>query len=781
MRTLNNQNQVEAWLSEMTLEEKASLCAGADMWRTAAVERLGVPSLFMADGPHGIRKEQADVLLGGAAPATCFPTGSALGSSWNKQLLEEVGASLGREARHLGVDLLLGPGINMKRSPLNGRNFEYYSEDPYLSGELGAGFVTGVQSQHVGATLKHFACNNTEHERMTINSVVDERTLREIYLAAFERIVKQAKPWAIMCSYNKVNGTYAAEHHELLTAILHEEWGFEGFVMSDWLAVDDRVVGLKAGLDLEMPGPAEANARYIVEAVRSGKLEERVLNAAAGNVLAAAAKLVERQAEREQVQGQGQEQEQEPRGCDFAAHHALARRAAEECIVLLKNSGELLPLDPKQAGKIAVIGTFAQAPLYQGGGSAKVNPTQLESAWEEMGRLAAQSGGQLVLTYAAGYEAAVVGSGEGGGTKLGEQMQMQSEAVQLASESDVAVVFVGMPEGESRDRTDMDLPAAHIQLIQSVAAAQRNCIVVINGGSAITMHPWIEAVPAVVMAWLPGQAGGSAIASILFGQTNPSGKLSETFPVKLSDNPSFLNFPGENGITLYGEGLYVGYRYYDKKAIQPQFPFGHGLSYSTFSYSSLKLNQTMLTDQEILTVSAQITNTGSRPGMEVVQLYVHDQESEWGRPDKELKGFAKVALQPGQTKAVTFALEKRDFSYYDPKVRQWVAETGYFTLLLGSSSVDIRLQESVFLKATERLEAPKDANSTVSEWLTVPAGRVALQYAAEHFVKDEVLKGELERGTLHDFYRQMPLYKFVKLVSPTEADAVHLMGMFKSI
>lgn len=733
--------RVETWIKQLTLEEKASLCAGADIWRTYEVERLGIPSLFMADGPHGIRKENKDVLLGEPLPATCFPTGSALGATWNTELLEEIGSAIGKECNRLGVHLLLGPGINMKRSPLNGRNFEYYSEDPYLTGELGAAFINGVQSQGVGATLKHFACNNSEFERMTISSELDERTLREIYLAAFERIVLKAQPWSIMTAYNKVNGTYASENRYLLNNILRDEWSFQGFVLSDWLAVNDRVLSLKAGLEVEMPGPAASSKQQLVEAVISGRLEETLLDDSVRRLLQAVERSMDRVLPNDDWEA--------------AAHHALARKAAAESIVLLKNDG-ILPLRSDKIRSLAVIGQFAQSPLYQGGGSSKVNPALLDVPLEEIRKLA---GEQTVVHYEDGYD-------EQGSTSDA----LISEAVRLAADSEVALLFVGIAQGESEDRKHLYLPEGHIRLIQAVSAVQRNCVVILNNGSAVDMRSWIASVPAVIEAWLPGQAGGGAIADILFGAVNPSGKLSETFPERLSHNPSYLSFPGENGRAIYGEGLFVGYRYYDKKEIQPLFPFGHGLSYTAFHYHHLTLDHSHVRDTDTLTVMFDVTNTGTRPGKEVAQLYIRDAECPLVRPEKELKRFAKVSLKPGETGTVIFTLEFRDFCYYDPRFAQWKADSGWFDIIIGSSSRDIRLSESFYLETVSKSNPVLDMNSTVKEWLQTGSGRQAIRYAGEFNTRDSNLKADIAADQLQPFYLHMPLYKFMKLLGMSESE-----------
>ncbi|AJY76163.1 glycoside hydrolase family 3 C-terminal domain-containing protein [Paenibacillus beijingensis] len=728
-------SQTEQWLEQLTLDEKIRLCAGENMWSTAQIERLGIPPLFMADGPHGVRKEKSDILLGVSEPATCFPTASALASTWNVELIEQIGTGLGTECRRLDVQLLLGPGINMKRSPLCGRNFEYYSEDPYLSGEIGAAFIQGVQSQGVGTTLKHFACYNTEFERMTISSEVDERVMREIYLAAFERIIKKAEPWSMMASYNKVNGTYATESKFLLTDVLRGEWGYTGFVMSDWLAVQNRVKALEAGMDLEMPGPALSGARALKEAVLSGALPEQSLNDAARNILRAV------------------EKSMEPANTNpdwsFETAHGLARAAAEEGIVLLRNEGGILPLDRTQLSSLAVIGRNAKFPLVQGGGSAKINPAKLDIPFDEIRNLV---DARTDIFYADGYM-----------DKAAADLNLIAEAVKAAGMADAVLLFVGDGEDEGNDREHMDLPESHVQLLQAVAAVNRNCIVILNNGSAVEMRRWIDSVPAILEAWLHGQAGGSAIANIVFGEANPSGKLPETFPVKLSDNPSYLNFPGDQGRTVYGEGLFIGYRYYDRKQIEPQFPFGHGLSYTTFEYSDLQIERKR--EEGELSVSVNITNSGHRAGKEIVQLYIGDPQCGLVRPDKELKGFAKVDLAPGETKTVTIDLDKRDFSYYDPKIGDWAADSGSFDLFIGASSQDIRLSERIELEFASKPVPPLNEYSLLKEWLSTDQGAQAVRYLAEHVAEDSHLKEMILNGELRGFFQEMPLYRFVRLLS----------------
>lgn len=681
-------------IEKMTLEEKAALCTGATPWTTTAVERLGVPEMTVADGPHGVR-HAADVnnLVAASLPATCFPTASCTASTWDVDLLREMGQALAEECIALKVDVVLGPGTNMKRSPLGGRNFEYFSEDPYLAGQVAAAFIEGVQSKGVGTSLKHYAVNNQEFRRMTISAELDERTLREIYLSAFETAVKKAKPWTVMCAYNKVNGSYCSENHKLLTEILKEEWGFEGLVVSDWGAVHDRVASLQAGLDLEMPGPKPRRTKAVVEAVRSGKLDESVLNETVRRILEIVFKAAET-----------------PKGGNFDidAHHALARRVAAEGMVLLKNDG-LLPL--KNPQHIAVIGRAAQTAHFQGGGSSHINPTLVDSPFKELQKLA----GNAELNYVEGYSAS------------GESNQMLVEqAIKSARSADVALLYIALPESkesEGYDRSDIDLTPQQVALIKAVTAVQPKTVVILNNGAPVAMGDWIGGAAAVLEAWMMGQAGGGAIADVLYGRVNPSGKLAETFPLRLADTPAHLNFPGENGEVRYGEGLFIGYRYYDARQIPVQFPFGYGLSYTTFAYGNPKVSTTSFKDVDGVTVSVDVTNTGQVAGKEIVQVYVHDRKSGLVRPPKELKAFAKVALKPGETKTVSLHLDFRAFAYYHPAYRQWITEDGEFDLLIGASSADIRCTQTVTLQSTLELPSLLDRESTLRDWLEDPRGQ----------------------------------------------------------
>jgi Beta-glucosidase-related glycosidases len=723
---------IKSLIAQMTLEEKASLCSGADTWHTRGIERLGIPSVMVTDGPHGLRKQRASadhLGLFDSVPATCFPSAAGVASSWNRDLIRRMGEALGRECQAEDVAVLLGPGVNIKRSPLCGRNFEYFSEDPYLSSEMAANHILGVQSQGVGTSLKHFAANNQEHRRMTSDSIVDERTLREIYLASFEGAVKQAQPWTVMCAYNKVNGEFASENKELLTDILKDEWGHEGFVVSDWGAVNERVKGLAAGLELEMPASHGEGEQQIVEAVRSGELDEAMLDAAVERLLTIVFRAVDNRRPDTTV--------------DPEEHHRLAREIAWESMVLLKNDDHILPL--AKGGRIAVIGAMAKEARYQGSGSSQIRPTRLEDISEE---LAKSAGDQAELRYAKGYEL----NGEE------PDQALMAEAVQLAVESEVAILFAGLPsryESEGFDRKHLRIPANQVALIEAVGKAQPNLVVVLSNGSPIEM-PWLCSAKGVLEAYLGGQALGGAIADLLFGDANPSGRLAETFPVQLSDNPSYLFFPGEGNKVEYREGIFVGYRYYDKKNIQPLFPFGHGLSYTSFDYSELVVDRKTLKDTDSLRVTVQVTNTGLRAGMEVVQLYVRDKESSVIRPDKELKGFNKISLEPGESKVVVFELDKRSFAYYNEELREWTVESGEFEVLIGRSSRDIVLSELVTVQSTTVRQVPFHRNSTLSEISQSPTGEQFVNQLIANLPFAAGLASE-HTAMLRAFMEHMPL------------------------
>ncbi|WP_239576362.1 glycoside hydrolase family 3 C-terminal domain-containing protein [Archangium primigenium] len=751
--------KAQGLVSQMTVEEKARLLSGNGAWTTHAIERLGVPSIFMADGPHGLRRATGPNTAD-SVPATCFPTASALASSWNTELLKQVGEALAREAQTHDVQLLLGPGINMKRSPLGGRNFEYFSEDPLLAGQLAAAYIQGVQGQGVGTSLKHFAVNNQEHERMISSSNLDERTLHEIYLPAFEIAIKEAQPWSVMCAYNKVNGVYASENDVLLERILRDEWGFEGFVVSDWGAVSDRVQGVKAGLNLEMPGSGEVNRQKIIAAVEQGRLSVERLDEVVTGLLT-----VVLRARDSHRPGTTYEVEQ---------HQELARRAAGESIILLKNEQGVLPVDPRGTGKVAVIGAFAKTPRYQGAGSSQVNPTRQTRAYDELVRM---GGGEARFGYAAGYDLEGITS-----------ETLLEEARTLARGAEVAIVFAGLPdshESEGFDRASLDMPEGHVRLIEAVSQVQSRVVVVLLNGSAITM-PWADKVQGIVEGYLTGQAGGAALADVLLGQVNPSGKLSETFPMRLEDTPTALEFPGLNQQANYGEGIFIGYRYYDKRALTPLFPFGFGLSYTTFAYSDLKLGAASLQETETLSVELKVKNTGKVAGKEVVQLYVREVQPRVVRPPKELKAFTKVALEAGQEKTVRFELSRRDFAYFDSTQHDWAVNSGAFEILVGGSSRDLPLHQTVQVQSTRRAPVTLTRDSTVKEFLDHPKGKAVYSRLLESFLgyspdnkppeppglteEQRAARKKGEDSTLV-FIHDMPAYKVVNFTQGKLTDA----------
>lgn len=688
-------DRINELLSELTLEEKAGLLTGGSPWRTLNVDRLGLKSMVVSDGPHGVRlSEDIETMITQSLPATCFPVAAALAASWDKALLDEMGKALADEAIALGSDILLGPGMNIKRSPLCGRNFEYFSEDPVVAGEMAAALVNGMQSKGVGTSVKHFAVNNQETRRFTVDADVDERTLHEIYLEGFRIAIEQSDPWTIMCAYNSVNGDFCAENHYLLTEVLRNQWGYEGFVMSDWGAVHDRVEAVKAGLELEMPGPSPHRTQAVVDAVNAGDLDIAIVDEAVRRLL--------------NIIFKAQETPKGNTSFDIEKHHALARKIAGECSVLLKNEGGLLPLSGDE--QVAVIGSSAMNPVYQGGGSSHINSTKVDNSLDFMRE-------QAEVQYAVGDGVVELSQGK------------IDEAVTLARAGDVAVMFIALPasvESEGYDRPHMKLTEQQIALIKAVASANAKTVVVLNNGSAVDMSDWIDDVQAVIEMWLPGQAGAGAAVDILYGKVNPSGKIAETFPLKLSDTPSFLSFPGSFDEVRYGEGIYVGYRGYEHMGRDVLFPFGFGLSYTTFEYSNLQVSTNEFGLDDTVTVTLDVTNTGDVAGKEVVQVYVRDLESRLPRPYKELKAFTKVALSAGETKQVTLDLSDHAFMYYDPAHHQWVAEAGEFEILIGSSSADIHLSACVTLTASSDLPSALHLHSTIGDWLADPKGAVAI-------------------------------------------------------
>ena len=722
------EQMVKNILQQMTLREKAALCSGQDFWHITGVPRLGIAPAMVSDGPHGLRKqnEKADHLgVNESIQAVCFPAGCATACSFDRDLMDRMGQALGAECRAEQVDVLLGPAVNIKRSPLCGRNFEYYSEDPYLAGQIAAAFIRGVQSQQVGTSVKHFAANNQEFRRMTSSSNMSERTLREIYLPAFETAVKEAGAWTMMCSYNRVNGVFASENPTLLTEILRNEWGFDGFVMSDWGAVNEKIEAVKAGLELEMPGPCEDNVKKVIAAVESGELPMEVLDQAAGRILNILLR-------RPEAGAKGT--------FDRQVDHDLAAAVETECAVLLKNNG-VLPLDRQQ--KVAYIGGFAKVPRYQGGGSSHINSFRVEGALE----FAPEN-----TVYLSGFS-----------TQEDRMKEADLEAaVQAAREAEVAVIFAGLPDSfecEGYDRTHMRLPECQNRLIHAVAQVQPNTVVVLHVGSPVET-PWADEVAAVLCVYLGGEAVGRATDALLYGDACPSGRLAESWPLVLEDNPSFLNFPGDEEGVDYAEGVFVGYRYYDKKKMAVRWPFGHGESYTDFAYSDA---QVQVKNGRIL-ASVQVTNTGSRTGKEVVQLYVEDQTGCVSRPPKELKGFEKLELQPGQTGTVRFELDERSLSWYSPS--GWYAASGQYRLLFAHSSRDVRACVEFNWQSSRCLPMTVHRNTTVGALLADPRTAAVLEpllkeqepqessEAAREAITDEMIRQMLVNSPLRSIQNQ---------------------------
>nr|WP_315183973.1 glycoside hydrolase family 3 C-terminal domain-containing protein [uncultured Flavobacterium sp.] len=725
-------------VAKMTLEEKASLCSGETAWSTKAITRLGIPSIFMTDGPHGLRKAVGFDFTN-SVPATCFPTASALASSWNPALAQKMGEALAVESQANDVQILLGPGVNMKRSALGGRNFEYFSEDPILAGTIATAYINGVQSQGVGTSMKHFAANSQETERMSNSSNVDERTLNEIYFPAFEMAVKNAQPWTVMCSYNRLNGVYASESPYLLNDVLKKQWGFKGFVVSDWGAVNERAAGVDAGLGLEMPASGGFNDKKIVDAVKKGTLSEARLNEIVIDVLAVTLK--------------AKDSHKKGIVVDKIKHNELARQVSSECIVLLKNDNAILPLK-SSLKKIAIVGDFGKNPRYQGAGSSQVRPTQILNALTELQKLV--KGTQF--SFSTGYNT----EGETNDAQI-------AEAVQNAKNAELVIVFAGLPdsyESEGYDRNNLDMPAGHNKLIAEVAKANANIVVVLMNGAAVSM-PWKNDVTAIVEAYLGGQAGGGAIADVLTGKVNPSGKLSETFPARLEDTPTAMDFPSRDGNAIYGESIFIGYRYYDKKKIEPNFPFGYGLSYTTFDYSDITANTTSAKDSDAITITVKVKNTGKVAGKEVVQLYVHEQESEVARPENELKHFEKVSLLPGEEKTVSFNLTSRDFAYYNSKSHDWAIKSGKFDIRVGSSSRNLPLQQTIDIQSTKIAKVVFTRESLFKEFKKAPNSEAIYAQIVQSFTgstkKAETEDEKKAAKFLEAMLADMPINKFLLL------------------
>ena len=694
-------NQVDEVIKTLTLEEKASLLQGASFWYTQDIPEKGVPAIMMTDGPHGLRKQTGETDHLGihmSVPATCFPSAAAMACSWDTELMERVCEALGEECLKEGVSVLLGPGVNIKRSPLCGRNFEYFSEDPYLSSQMAKHHILGVQSQGVGTSIKHFAVNNQETCRMRVDSIVDERTLREIYLASFEAAVREAKPWTVMAAYNRVNGEFCCENEHLLGDILRNEWGYEGVVVSDWGATNDQVKGLRAGFDLRMPHCGSGATEKLVRAVQEGTLPEAVLDRSVRRVLT----LVEK----------GIEHRIENYVCDMQAHHALAVRAAEESAVLLKNKDSVLPLSAEE--KVAIIGGFAKNMRCQGGGSSHVNMTVRENVLAVLAREYPKTS----FAFARGYRIK---------QDIPDEKYLE-EALSVCADADKIVLFLGLPdriESEGFDRKDMHLPANQIQLLERLFALGKPIAAVLMAGAPVEI-PWLDRVDGLLTLYTAGQGAAEACVRLLFGRSTPCGKLAESWPLALGNTPCSLTYPQKERAT-YEEGIFVGYRYYDKKELPVLFPFGYGLSYTTWRYENLRLSKTDITDRDSVEISVDVVNTGNVAGKEIVELYVRDIASSVPRPVKELKGFAKVACAPGERATVRFTLDKRSFAYYEPRISDWYAESGEYEILIGASSRDIRAAAKVCLTSTQTVAKKYDRFVTMGEIMASPAARAVME------------------------------------------------------
>ncbi len=697
--------KIKALISEMTFEEKASILSGADFWHTKAVKRLNIPEITVSDGPAGLRKQAVIDGVLTTVPCTCFPSESMLACSWDTALMEQLGKAMGEEAVYEGVNVILGPGCNIKRSPVCGRNFEYLSEDPYLSGVLAGHLIKGIQSTGTGTSLKHYIANNQEHRRLCINAVIDERALREIYLKSFELAVKIGKPWTVMCSYNRVNGGYVCESKELLTDILRSEWGFDGVVVSDWGAVNDRVACLRAGLDLEMPSSGMVNTQKIIDAFHKEELDMDTLDKSVERVLELVFKAVEKK-----TINISQDIKR--------INHKKAGQIAGECAVLLKNEQKILPVSQNE--EIAFIGLFARNSRFEGGGSSHVIPTHIDSAYEEMCRLFGRN-----IPFAPGYNL---------NSDIPDE-ELISEAKEIASGVQKVVIFAGLPESyesEGYDRKHMEIPASHSSLIKEVSKVNRNVIVVLSNGAPVTM-PWIENTRAVMEGYLWGQAGAGAICELLLGISNPCGKLAESFPAILEHNPSYLNFPGEADEVYYRESIFVGYRYYGMKKLEPQFCFGHGLSYTSFEYSSLIMDSRVFDESEEVSLSFKIKNTGDRPGKEIYQVYVKSLESNINRPVKELKQFGKVELLPGEERVVNVKLDRSAFSYFCTQKKAFRALEGEFEVQVGASCEDIRLAAGFKINSRDKVKKIYHRNSTIGDIKETSKGRKLFEELEEKY------------------------------------------------
>ncbi|EKQ51693.1 MULTISPECIES: glycoside hydrolase family 3 C-terminal domain-containing protein [unclassified Clostridium] len=723
-------------INQLTLEEKASMCSCKNIWETQDIERLGIPSLTLAYGSNGLVKRSAT--LSDIIPSTCFPTPSALSSSWDVDLAYAVGKAIAEECVAENVNLLLGPSMNIQRSPLSGRNFQYFSEDPVLSGEISASFIQGLQSEGVGACIKDYAGNNQEYHRQNINNIIGDQPLNEIYLYNFEIAVKKGHPFAVMAAHNNINGMPCAENKLLLTDLLRNQWNFDGLVLSNWYGVDSIIDSLMAGLNLELPD-SYINSKSIVDAVLNGALDPAVLNKAVEDIINIVFRIAHNQNSYDTY--------------DKEKHHDLAREAAENCMVLLKNRHNILPLKRERLKnkRIAIIGEYAKNPRYQGTGTSSVVPTILENPYNEITKLV---GNSIKINYAKGYNTSSDDTGEDDNT-------LHREAKRVAKESDVVIIFAGTPDSydaENEDNKDANLPENQIKLIKEISKIHKNVILVLNNGSPLTTSSWSKYPDAILEAWLAGQANGSAIANILFGIVTPSGKLSSTFPMKLSDTPTYLDNVSPENHLEYREGIFVGYRYYDKKEIPVEFPFGFGLSYTTFNYSDLTLSKDVVRDTDIVEVKLKVKNTGKYFGKEVVELYVRNIISSTPRPEKELKAFTKIPLFPGEEKEVTFYLSTRDFSYYDRATNSWVVESGPYEILIGKSSRDIALSKNIYIQSAY-VPVPKYAENTlIGEFLTNPNARAVIEPILQNIA--ELITGDKEtQEEIINYLKYIPINK----------------------
>lgn len=737
------QKEIRELIRKMTLEEKASLCSGADVWHTKAVERLGIPAIMVSDGPHGLRKQEmtADHLgINESISAVCFPAGCASACSWDREVMRSIGTALGNECRAEGVSVILGPAINIKRSPLCGRNFEYLSEDPCLAGELASAYIDGVQSRNVGTSLKHFFANNQEYRRMTSSSDMDERTMREIYLAPFETAVKQSKPWTVMNSYNRVNGAYVGETKEYLTDILRNEWGFDGFVMTDWGAVNERVPALKAGCDLEMPSSGGLNDKLIVDAVREGKLDEKLVDQACERIL----NIVFRYTENKKQAA-----------FDREADHETARRAEADSIVLLKNEDSILPV--KAGTKLAVIGKYALAPRYQGGGSSHINSCRVDAALDALKAYTS-------VTYAEGFH----------DDKDETDEKLLSEAARIAAHADLAVIFAGLPdafESEGFDRKHLHMPESQNELIREVCKAQPNTVVVLHNGAPVEM-PWINEVKGLVETYLGGQAVGPAVADVLTGKVNPSGHLAETFPLRLEDTPCYLTYGGDHDHSSYGEGVFVGYRYYVSRNMRVLFPFGYGLSYTDFRYKNLHFDKHTMADSDIAQVYVDVENAGEVRGKALVQLYVAPPQNGLKRPLRELKRFERVELMPGEIRTVSFTLDKRCFAAWDTRMHDWYTEEGDYSVQICSDAQTVQLEESIHVTPAKAYRPEFTLNSTLGEILATEKGKAMLGAMMGGAASDEYSSDIMSPEALAAFINDMPLRQMKSFMPGNAAEMV---------